>query len=43
MLGCFGNVPKTNINNNDSCNVDIELKGDGAFDIYENAPIIAYL
>ncbi len=38
-VGMFWGCTLTNIDNKDSCNVDIELEGDGAFDIYENAPI----
>jgi len=44
MLGHFGDVPHSGMDNGDSHDdQDIELEGNGALDIHEDAPIIAYL
>ncbi len=43
MLGCSWDVPQINIGNKDSCDTNIELKGDGALDIHENTLVISYL
>jgi hypothetical protein len=36
-------VPYTNVDNGDPHDVDMESEGNGALDIYDNVPIIAYL
>jgi hypothetical protein len=43
LLGCYGDVPQTNVNNGDPHDVDMESEANGALDIYDDAPIIAYL
>jgi hypothetical protein len=43
LLGCFGDVPQTNVNDGDPHDVDMESKGNGALDIYDYALVIAYL
>ncbi len=43
LLGCYGDVPHTSMDDGDLHDVDMELKGNGALDIYDDAPIIAYL
>ncbi len=43
LLGCFGDVPQTNVDDKDSHDVDMELEGNGVQDIYENVFVIAYL
>ncbi len=44
LLGFFGNEPLSNMGNGDSCDLEIESKGDGCvFNIYENAHVIVYL
>ncbi len=43
MLGCFGDVPHTNVEDGDPHDVDMELEGNSALDIYDDTPIIAYL
>jgi hypothetical protein len=43
LLGCFGDVPQTNVDDGDPHDVDMEFQCNGALDIYEDAPIIAYL
>jgi hypothetical protein len=42
MLRCFWDVPQINMGNKDSCDTNIELKGDGALDIHEDALVISY-
>jgi hypothetical protein len=42
-LGCYGDVPQTNINDGDLHDVDMESEGNGALDIYDDALVIAYL
>ncbi len=44
ILGCYGDVYQiTNMGNEDSHNANMQLQGDGAFDIHEDAPTIAHL
>jgi len=43
LLGCFGDVPQTSVDDGDSHDVDMELEGNGVQDIYEDAFVIAYL
>jgi hypothetical protein len=43
LLGCFGDVLQTSVNDGDPHDVDMESKGNGALDIYDDAPIITYL
>ncbi len=43
LLGCYGDVPHTSMDDGDPHDVDMELEGDGALDIYDDAPIITYL
>jgi len=43
LLGCFGDVLQTSMDDGDPHDVDMESKGNGALDIYDNAPVIAYL
>jgi len=43
LLGCFGDVPHNNMDDGDPHEVDMDLEGNGALDIYDDAPIIAYL
>jgi hypothetical protein len=43
LLGCFGDVPHTSVDDGDPHDVDMESKGNGALDIYDDAPVIAYL
>jgi len=43
LLGCYEDVPHINVDDGDSHDVDMESKGNGALDIYDDAPIIAYL
>jgi hypothetical protein len=43
LLECYGDIPHTNVNDGDPHDVDMELKGNGALDIYDDAPVIAYL
>jgi hypothetical protein len=43
LLGCYGDVLQINVNNGDPHDVDMELEGNGAMDIYDNALVIAYL
>jgi len=42
-LGCFGDVPLTNVDDGDPHDVNMESEGNGALDIYDDAPIFAYL
>jgi len=42
-LGCSRDVFQNNWGYKNSFDLDIQLEGDGALDIYENALIIAYL
>jgi hypothetical protein len=43
LLGCFGDVFHSSMDNGDPHDVDMESKGNGALDIHDDAPIIAYL
>jgi hypothetical protein len=44
LLGwCFGDVPHIGMGNEGSYDADIELKGNGALDIYYDVPIITYV
>jgi hypothetical protein len=43
LLGYSRDVFQTNVDDGDLHDVDMELKGNGALDIYDDAPIIAYL
>jgi hypothetical protein len=43
LIGVFWLAPQTNMDDGDPCDVDMESKGKGALDIYDDAPIIAYL
>ncbi len=43
LLGCSGDVPQNNMDDGDPHDVNMEAENNGALDIYENAPIIAYL
>ncbi len=43
LLRCCGDVPQINMGNRDVCDVDNELKGDGALYIHEDAHVITYL
>jgi hypothetical protein len=43
LLGCYGDVPQTNVDDGDPHDVDMELEGNGALDIYDDALVIAYL
>ncbi len=43
LLGCFRDVFETNVDDEDHHDVDMESKGNGALDIYDDAPIIVYL
>ncbi len=43
LLGCFKDVPQINVDDGDPYDVDMESKGNGALNIYDDAPIIAYL
>jgi hypothetical protein len=42
-LGCFGDALQIGVNDEDPHDVDMELEGNDALDIYDNAPVIAYL
>ncbi len=43
LLGCYGDVPQTNMDDGDPHDVEMESKGNDALDIYDDAPVIAYL
>jgi hypothetical protein len=43
LLRCFGDVFQISINDGYPHDVDMEMEGNGALDIYYDAPIIAYL
>ncbi len=43
LLGCFGDVLQTSMDDGDPHDVDMELKGNGALDVYDDAPVITYL
>jgi hypothetical protein len=43
LLGCFGDVLHTSVDDGDPHDVDTKLEGNGALDIYDDALIIAYL
>jgi hypothetical protein len=42
-LGCFGDVPLTNVDDGDPHDVNMELKGNDDLEIYDDAHVIAYL
>ncbi len=39
-LGCFGDVPSTSVDDGDPHEVDMESKGNGALDIYDDALVL---
>ncbi len=41
LLGCFGDILQTSVDDGDPHDVDMELEG--TLEFYDNAPIIAYL
>ncbi len=43
LLGCSGDVPQTSVDDGDPHDVDMESKGNGVLDIYDDALVIAYL
>jgi hypothetical protein len=43
LLGCFKDVLQTSVDDGDPHDVDMELEGNGALDIYDDALVIAYL
>jgi hypothetical protein len=43
LLGCYGDVLHTKMDDGDLHDVDMESNDNGAFDIYDDAPIITYL
>ncbi len=43
LLGCSKDVPQLNVDYGDSHDVDMESKGNGALDIYDDAHVISYL
>jgi hypothetical protein len=43
LLGCSRDILETSVDDGDHHAVDMELEGNGALDIYDDAPIIAYL
>ncbi len=43
LLWCSGDVSQISVDDGDPHDVDMESKGNGALDIYDDAPIIAYL
>jgi hypothetical protein len=43
FLGCSGYVLQTSVDDGDPHDVDMESKGNGALDIYDDAFVIAYL
>ncbi len=43
LLGCFGDVHQTNVDDGDPHAVDMESKGNGALDIYDHARVVVYL
>ncbi len=43
LLGCSRDVPQTNMDDGNPHDVDMELEGNGALNIYDDAPVIAYL
>jgi hypothetical protein len=43
LLGCFGDVFQINVDGGDSNDANMELEGNGALDIYDDAPIMTYL
>ncbi len=43
LSGCYGDVPYISMDDGDPHDVDMELEGNGAVDIYDDALIIAYL
>jgi hypothetical protein len=43
LLGCSKDVPQTSVDDGDSHDVNMELKGNGVRNICDDAPIITYL
>jgi hypothetical protein len=43
LLGCLSDVLQTTMDDEDPHDVDMELEGNGALHMYDEAPIIAYL
>jgi len=43
LLGCYGDLLQIGVDVGDSHDANMELKGNGNLDIYEDASIIAYL
>ncbi len=43
LLGCFGDVHQINMSNEDSHDVNIEQKDNGALNIHDIAHVITYL
>jgi len=43
LLGCYGDVLHTKMDDGDLHDVDMELNDNGALDIYDDALIITYL
>jgi hypothetical protein len=43
LLGCYGDVPQTSVDDGDPHDVDMESEGNGALYIYDDALVIAYL
>jgi len=43
LLGCFGDLYQTSVDDGDSQDADMEVEGNGAWDIYDDAFVIAYL
>jgi hypothetical protein len=40
LLGCFGDAPQTSVDDGDSHDVDMELEGNGVWNIYDDAFVI---
>ncbi len=43
LLRCYGDVPHTNVDDGDPYDVDMEPKGNGAQNIYDDELVISYL
>jgi hypothetical protein len=43
LLGCFRDAPQVDMSTKNSPSMDIKLKGDGALDVHDDAPIIPNL
>ncbi len=43
LIRCSRDVPQTSVDDGDPYDVNMESKGNGALNIYDDAPIIAYL